>query len=360
MSEVLCIGESMAVLVPETAGPLEDAECFHRIVGGAESNVACGLSALGVRTAWVSRVGADGFGRLLRAELTGRGVETSGVIVDPLRPTGIYVKEIGGATGSPHDLGAGNSKLHYYRRGSAASTLSPETLDQPEVATLLNQARLVHVSGITAVLGRAEGHEGGRRLIDALIDRRRPGQLVSFDLNWRPSLWRQAESPQQESPQQVLASLAGRADIVLLGADEAEQLFGTGDPERLRALLPDPRVLVVKDGARGVTAFDRADGDGADGARAVVEPALNVELVEPIGAGDAFAAGYLAGLLRGYDQRRRLRLGHVCAASALVVPGDHAAPPPAELLDALLSCPPSQWAATRVSSAGFVSAEVTR
>jgi 2-dehydro-3-deoxygluconokinase len=345
----------MAVLVPEQHGPLERAERFERGVGGAESNVARGFAALGVRAAWLSRVGQDGFGRLLLAELEADGVDTSAVELDPHRATGLYVKEIGGATGSPHDLGPGNSRLHYYRTGSAASALGPDTLAAPRAAELLATARIVHLSGITAALGRLTGEDGGRRLVEAVLAQRRPGQLVSFDLNWRPRVWQTpvsspaAGGPEApvpaELPTDILADLAARADIVLLGSDEAAAVFGTGEPRRLRALLPAPRILVVKDSHRGATAFE--------GDEEVEEPALRVRVVEPIGAGDAFAAGYLSGLLRGLDQRRRLRLGHVCAATALMVSGDHGTPPGPELLDALLDCTPSQWSATVASDGTF-------
>jgi 2-dehydro-3-deoxygluconokinase len=346
--EAICIGETMAVLVPERHGPLEDVEFFHRGVGGAESNVAIGLAALGVSSAWISRVGDDGFGRLMLTQLAERGVDTSAVAVDPHRPTGLYVKEIGGGSGLPHDLGRGNSRLHYYRSDSAASALSPETLETPEAAALLAEARLVHVSGITAALGHRAGRDGGKRLVEAVFERRRPDQTVSFDLNWRPSMWHRPEGPAAgQQPAEILAELANRADVVLLGADEGELVFGTCDPERLRALLPGPRVLVVKDSGHRVTAFDEYN--------IVTEPALDVELIEPIGAGDAFAAGYLTGLLRGYDQRRRIRLGHVCAASTLMVPGDHGTPPNSATLDALLNCSPAQWTATRASGAAFAS-----
>jgi 2-dehydro-3-deoxygluconokinase len=334
--DAVCIGETMAVLVPEQAGPLEESEVFRRGVGGAESNVACALAALGVPTAWISRLGADGFGRLVVTQLAERGVDTSAVAIDPQRPTGLYVKEIA------RDR---SSRLHYYRSDSAASVLGPDSLDEPAASALLGEARLVHLTGVTAALGYRAGHEGGRRLVEAVLDRRKPGQLVSFDLNWRPRLW---DGIGTGRPAAILAELANRADVVLLGTDEAEAVFGTDDPHRLRALLPGPRVLVVKDSGHRVTAFD---GEGV-----VTEPALAVEVVEPIGAGDAFAAGYLAGLLRGYDQRRRLRLGHVCAAAVLMVAADHGTPPATAELDVLLACSASQWSAVRASGGAFAGA----
>ncbi|MGI8332675.1 sugar kinase [Actinomadura scrupuli] len=316
------MGESMAALVPDQAGPLEDVATFHQSIGGAESNVACGLAALGVGAAWVGRVGADGFGRRIIRRLTAQGVDTSAVIVDPSRPTGLYVKEIGRA----------GSVLHYYRAGSAASALGPELLEDDTAGRMFADAGLIHLSGITAALSG-----GSLDLLRAIMRRRRPGQLVSFDLNWRPALWR-GKDPS------VLRSLLNAADIALLGADEAVQVLGTGDPQALRTLLPGPDTLVIKDDAHLATAIDRSG--------VTAEPPPAVEVVEPVGAGDAFAAGYLAGTLRGYDQRRRLRLGHLMAATTLVVHGDHGAPPPAHLVEALLASSPGEWAATTVSVTG--------
>ncbi|MGW6914602.1 sugar kinase [Kitasatospora sp. NPDC054939] len=335
--EAVCVGESMAVLLPDRAGPLESVEGFRLSVGGAESNVAGALAALGVRSAWISRVGDDGFGRRLVTEVADHGVDVSAVAVDPHRPTGVYLKEVGGTTGRRHDLGPGRSRLHYHRRGSAASALSPALLDDPVAARLLDGARLLHLSGITAALS-----DDCLALLRTLLAApRRPGRLVSFDLNWRPALWHERDPA-------VLPPLLDAADLLLLGADEAEAAFGTGDPHELRRRFPSPATVVVKDAARVVTALD-ADGG------AVAEPALAVEVVEATGAGDAFAAGYLAGTLRGLDQRGRLRLGHLSAACALTAHGDQGELPPEPVVAALLGASAGDWSATRVSADGIVS-----
>ncbi|QXJ23251.1 sugar kinase [Actinomadura graeca] len=318
-----CVGESMAVLLPGRPGPLEDVPSFRPASGGAEANVARGLAALGVPAAWIGRVGDDGFGRRVVRDLAAGGVDVRGVSVDPRRPTGLYVKE----------AGPGGSVLHYYRDGSAGSAIGPSVLDDPDAGPLLNAAGLVHLSGITAALS-----DSALELTRALLLRpRRPGRLVSFDLNWRPALWRRRDPS-------VLRPLLNAADIVLLGADEAADVLGTGDPGELRALLPGPATLVVKDDAHSATALTRD--------AAVTAPALDVEVVEPVGAGDAFAAGYLAGTLRGYGPRRCLRLGHLAAAATLVVPGDHGPPPPPALVDELLHASPGVWAATTVRASG--------
>ena len=130
-----------------------------------------------------------------------------------------------------------------------------------------------------------------------------------------------------------------------MGGDEAQRVFGTDDPQRTRTLLPGPEWIIFKDGAR------RALAIGADGT-VIDQPALQVDVVEPVGAGDAFAAGFLAGVVRGEDTRRCLRRGHLSAAAVLTVPGDSAPLPPGAVVESLLSCSPAAWAATKVTVDG--------
>ena len=117
------LGEGLTVLVARP-GLLEDSASFDRTARGAEANVAAVLAAFDVDTAWLSRVGNDGFGRYLVRHLTRRGVDVSGVVVDPVRPTAIYVKERGGGSGAATDLAVGDSRMLYFRAGSAASHAS--------------------------------------------------------------------------------------------------------------------------------------------------------------------------------------------------------------------------------------------
>jgi 2-dehydro-3-deoxygluconokinase len=295
--DIVCVGESMVVLTPDPLGALASAETLRRGAGGAESNVAGYLAPLGVRVAWASRVGADPFGAFVHATIAAAGVDCRWVTTDPDAPTGIYFK----------DPGRG---VHYYRRGSAASRLGPPLWNVVTPAA----PRWLHLTGITPALS-----DSCRALVEAaLYERAVPGAAVSFDVNYRPALW----EPGTAAP--VLRDLASRADLVLVGLDEAEALWGCATADDVRALLPAPPTLVVKDGAVGATAF------GADGR--VFVPANAVEVVEPVGAGDAFAAGYLFGTLRNLPPEARLRLGHTLAAAALGSTGDTGAAPPADVL----------------------------
>ncbi|SDJ09306.1 2-dehydro-3-deoxygluconokinase [Arthrobacter cupressi] len=324
----------MAMLTPVNGVPLHRADELHCSIGGAESNVAMGLAAMGLDAHWVGRVGHDGFGTRIIEDLRDHGVGVSGVELDPGLPTGLYVKVPAQET----DPDAGSSVL-YYRQGSAASAMAPATLANPAVAELIAKAGLIHLSGITAALSA-----DCRALLEILLKAPRNGRLITFDVNWRAALWAGPNTAGQDKS--VLRQLANLADIVLVGKDEAGHAFGTTDEGELRALLPDPAVVVIKNEAISAIALHR------DGRRDEV-PALSVEVVEPVGAGDSFAAGFLSGVLFGLSQKASLRRGHAAAACTLTVHGDRGPLPPADELASILDCSDAQWAGIRVSAGHF-------
>ncbi|MEV7418199.1 sugar kinase [Streptomyces sp. NPDC089919] len=286
--DVVALGESMAVLRPAGPGGLAGAELFARGAGGAESNVACALAAAGHRVRWLSRLGADAFGSYVLSSVAGYGVDVAHVQRDPDRPTGVYFR-------TAADRAAGPAETAYYRHGSAASAMSPASFPP----ALLRSARILHLTGITAGLSPS----CAALVTGLLADGDRPP--VSFDVNHRPAL---AQDPG------LLLALARRAELVFTGLDEAAALWGCATPEDVRALLPEPAQLVVKQGPAGATLFTRD--------AVLAEPAPPARIVAATGAGDGFAAGYLDGLLRGLPPRERLRGGHAFAAAALAAPGD--------------------------------------
>jgi 2-dehydro-3-deoxygluconokinase len=281
-------------------------------VGGAESNVACGMAQLGHHAAWLGRVGDDPFGQIIIRTLTAHGVDVRDVEVDPARPTGLYLK----------DPGVRRSTVHYYRKDSAAAAMGPAFAE----VVLARAARLVHLSGITPVLSA-----GCAALVERLLTAGRgPGEpLLSFDVNYRPALWKPARAAE------VLLPLARRADVVLVGRDEAETLWGTAAPDGIRELFPDVPCLVVKDAEHGATCYE--------GEERTFVPALKIDVVEPVGAGDAFAAGFLSGLVAGRSARDRLRLGHITAAAALGCVGDLAVFPSPATRDRMLAAADEMW-----------------
>ncbi|MBG0852858.1 sugar kinase [Streptomyces spinoverrucosus] len=346
--DVVALGESMVTFLPSRPGRLADVPSFDRGIGGAESNVACVMAAAGHTTRWVSRVGADGFGDHLVEAIGAYGVDVSSVRRDPARPTGVYFRTAGDRAGDGHEVA-------YYRAGSAASAMSVTNVD----VAAARAGRVLHLSGITAALS-GDCLELMRELTAPAAGR----PLVSFDVNHRPGLWRKTDGSR------VLLELARGADIVFVGEDEAEAAWGVqGGPEAIRELLPEPEMLVVKQGAEGATAFERepepehrdrpAAGRGGPVAQfptplrsaqpgPVLEPAPRVSVVAPVGAGDAFAAGFLSGTLRGLSLRARLRHGHLWAAAALTVPGDLAPPPSRAHADRLAALDDEAWGTLRL------------
>ncbi len=287
---IVALGETMALVTPTSSEPLESAQEFRLDIGGAESNVATHLAALGHETSWVSRVGDDALGRRLTQTIRDRGVDVGLVQVTADAPTGVYFK----------NPGVG---VLYYRSGSAASTLDPSILDQLPLAGI----ELLHISGITPALSLSCS-----ALIDAIFDRRDPKRTrVSFDVNYRAALWSVADAAPR------LHHLAQQADIVFVGLDEAETLWGTTTPDEVRALLHAPDRLVIKDSDVGATEY------AADGETFVA--ALKVDVLEAVGAGDAFAAGYLGAALDGHDATERLTSGHRRAALVLRSMSDYVA-----------------------------------
>ncbi|MFF0160528.1 sugar kinase [Streptomyces sp. NPDC005263] len=316
----MCIGETMAVLSPRDARPLAHQRALALAVGGAESNVACALVALGHSAAWVGRVGDDPLGRRVLEDLTTRGVDVSAVETDPLRPTGVYFKDPG-----PEGTGT-----YYYRRDSAAAAMDTGLTGLP----LLHRARALHLSGITAALSDT----CAELVTDLVVRRAVPGPAISFDVNYRPALWR--HRPADAAP--VLRELARGADLVFVGRDEAERLWGTRTAHDVRDLLGPGPALVVKDAGRGATAY------GADGEETYV-PTPAARVVEPVGAGDAFAAGYLAALLEGRTPASGLRLGHLVAAATLGTREDVPTDLTRDTLDHHLALDSAAWSALRLS-----------
>lgn len=340
--DVVALGESMVTFLPTRPGRLADVPSFDRAIGGAESNVACGLAAAGFTVRWVSRVGADGFGDHLVETVGEYGVDVSAVGRDASRPTGVYFRTAGDRASDAHEVA-------YYRAGSAASAMSVENMD----LSVARAGRVLHLSGITAALS-----DTCLSLVRELTAPGADRPLVSFDVNHRAGLWRDAEGPR------VLLELARGADIVFVGEDEAEEAWGvTGGPAAIRAVLPEPSVLVVKQGGKGATAFgpDAAEWGPAaprGGAAHRCSPAplesvtwasaLDVDVVATTGAGDAFAAGFLSATLRELPMRDRLRHGHLWAAAALTTPGDLAAPPARAHADRLAALGDDVWGTLRL------------
>jgi len=294
--DVITLGETMVSFAAHEAGALDAAATFTKIVAGAETNVGVGLARLGLKVAWVSRLGADSFGRYIRCSLEAEGIDCTAVITDTTRPTGFMLKS--------RALEGQDPVVEYFRRGSAASALSRDDFDEARFLT----ARHLHVTGITPALS-----PGCAELVEhAMTAMRAAGRTVSFDPNLRPTLW-----PSREAMTAHLNRLAGLADWVLPGIAEGRTLTGLDKPEDIAAFYLErgARAVVIKLGAEG--AYWRTH----EGAGRV--PGVEVaNIVDTVGAGDAFAAGVLSGRLEGLDWPQAVARANWVGAQVIQVIGD--------------------------------------
>ena len=272
--DVITIGEAMAMFVATETGDLAEVEHFMKRVAGAELNVATGLARLGLKVGWVSRVGKDSFGRFVLHSLAKEGIDARGVSEDSRYATGFQMK-------SKVENGT-DPIVEYFRKGSAASHLSPEDFR----AEYFTSARHLHLSGVAAALS-----ESSYALLEqAATTMKAQGKTISFDPNLRPVLWK-SEAEMVEK----LNQLAFQADWVLPGLKEGMILTGQRTPEGIADfyLTRGVQAVIIKTGGDGAW-FKTAAGE--QGAVA----AIKVDnVVDTVGAGDGFAVGVISALLEG-------------------------------------------------------------
>ncbi len=317
MSEVVTLGECLASFVATTPGPLSEAIGFERHVAGAEANVAVGLARLGHDVAYLGRVGQDGLGTAILRKLRGEGVDVRELTIDPDAPTGVMFRE---------RRALGPIDVMYHRAASAGSRLSPDDVERAARNGVFDGASWLHLSGITPALSAT-----ARAATTTARDKaREAGLQISLDLNLRRRLW----SDQDAAP--ILRVLATGVDVVLGSPDELAVIAGDDparEPAELAATVASlgPTTVVAKLGADGAMGFE--SGGTVTQVRAI--PVAIV--IDPIGAGDAFCAGFIAGRLDGVDLETALRMGNACGALAVAAAGDQAGLPDRAELGRLLA-----------------------
>jgi 2-dehydro-3-deoxygluconokinase len=309
MHRVITAGETMALMVPPGPGRLRHATSLALSIGGAESNVAIGLARLGIPSSWISVLGDDELGELILNRLRAEGVDTSAVRRISERPTGLYLRE----------EVAGRLRVYYYRSGSAAATLAPHAFE----ASILSGAAFLHLTGITGALSPG----CGEFLPWAAKSARDAGVRVSYDVNYRSRLWSPAAA------RSATEALLPFVDVLLVGDEEAHALWGWETDVALEQFSEaGPAEVVLKLGADGCAAV-------IDGER-LTSAGFPARELDPIGAGDAFDAGYLAATLWGWAPEKRLRTANAMGAFCVQNLGDYEGLPSRRELDAFLEQTP--------------------
>ncbi|MGW0788096.1 sugar kinase [Streptomyces sp. NPDC002911] len=311
-ADVLTFGETM--LAAQLPGALAVGAQARTTVAGAESNVAIGLARLGHRAVWAGLVGDDEPGRLVLRTLRGEGVDITRAATHATAPTGAMLREQRVA-----DL----VRVHYWRSHSAASLLTPA-----DIAPALGAgARILHLTGITCALGPGP-LEAVR---EAAAHAHAQGWTVALDVNHRQRLWTAEEAGG------ALRPLLPHLTVLIASDDElpvvTDALTGPDGEERAVDALLDAgvREVVVKRGGQGAAFHDREARHSL--------PALRVPVRDTVGAGDAFCAGYLSGLLDGLSPAERLARANTLGAFAVASDGDWEGLPRRDELGLLSAAP---------------------
>jgi len=295
--DVALFGEAMLLLVADQPGPIENAQAFHKRTAGAETNVAIGLSRLGLKVGWASRLGTDSMGRSLIASMKGEGIDCSHVTCDPTQKTGFQFK------GRVTD--GSDPPVEYHRKGSAASHMGTQDVDED----WLRSARHLHATGVFPAISETS-LQAAIKSMDVM---RAAGRTISFDTNLRPTLW-----PSTEVMRHWINHMAALADWVLPGIEEGLVLTGQSTAEGVANFYRNQgaKLVVVKLGAAG------AYYDGLDCGSGYVEGFPVEKVIDTVGAGDGFAAGVVSALLEGKSVPEAVRRGAWIGARAVQVLGD--------------------------------------
>lgn len=308
-SGIILVGEPMGLLIAQEEGALDSVTGYSLAVAGAEFNVAVGLSRLGQKATYLTKLGQDPFGKRIVQVLSDNKIGTEFITYSKEQTTGFMLK---GRTS------VGDPEIFYYRKGSAASTLSKEDVDQIDFSSY----SYLHMTGILPALS-----ESTREASSYLMEKAREhGLLICFDPNLRPQLWND-----QEKMIQVINELASKADVVFPGVAEGKILMGSDDPKKINEFF-------IKNGAK--TVVTKCGGSGAfvtSGEKEFMSPGFDVDkVIDTVGAGDGFAAGTINGLMEGLSIEEAVQMGNAVGAIQVTSRGDNEGLPTTEELNTFI------------------------
>lgn len=295
MLDVITIGDAMIAMCPREKGPIIFCDTFKRKVGGAELNVAIGCARLGLKSGWISRLGNDDFGKYILKTVRGEGIDTSEVEFVSGYATSVYFREV---------LADGSSRSFYYREKSPTSTMRCEDLNEE----YLKEGKVLHITGVFPSISKSN-----QDIILEYVKMAKHNNLtVSFDPNIRLKMWTREEA------KIYIEKLLPDVDILLIGDEEIEILLGETTIEDAIKTFHSYGIenVIVKKGAKGAIG---SDGENVYEVEAIKPKAL----VDTVGAGDGFAAGFLTALLKGETLENCVKFANAVGSLSVGVEGDN-------------------------------------
>jgi len=291
-TDLFTFGESLSVFISSDTDSVMSANKFERVTAGAEVNVAVALARLGLKAQYFSRFGNDQLGSVMLADIEAEGVDVSlSKRVDSF--TGAMVRNPGKTA---------PVEISYLREGSAASTIEPSDI----LDSYISSTRWLHATGITCAISES----GAKTVKHALEKAAQLKVKSSFDLNIRRKLW------SEDAARKVLEPLARDVELLIGGEDEYQVVFGKVDPKQILAEVNKRGCKIAV-----MTKGDQKMRFSIDGNYEEITPP-KVLAVDPVGSGDAFTGGVIAGLLSGMSTKRALEQGSICGALVASMFGD--------------------------------------
>lgn len=310
--KILLVGEPLILFAAETIGDFENVETFRLYLAGAEVNVSIGLSRLGIESSYFTKLGSDSFGKFVLKNLEKEKIDTSLIRFDPSMPTGVMFK---------NKVEEGDPKTLYYRKGSAASCISKEDIDNINFKEFSN----LHVTGILPALS-----ENTKEATFYLMKKAKENNIfITFDPNLRIPLW---ESKDQMI--ETINDIAKISDIILPGIKEGAILTGSENLEDIGKFYLNLgiKVVIIKNGSKGAYVATKEESFFVPGFKVDRD-----KIVDTVGAGDGFAAGVISGDMEGLSLKESVIRANAIGANVIMYPGDSEGLPTKEGLNNYLS-----------------------
>lgn len=293
--DVITIGDAMVAMCPKEKGPILFCNTFERKIGGAELNVAIGCARLGLKSGWISRIGQDDFGKHILKTVRGEGIDTSQIELVEGYQTSVYFREV---------MANGDSRSFYYREKSPTSTMTAESLDE----NYFRNSKVLHITGVFPSIN----DNNKEILLKAVELAKKNNLLISFDPNIRLKMWTKSQA------REFINKFLSEVDILLVGDEEISILIDEEDTNEAIKKFHDMGIdkVVVKRGAKGAI--------GSDGSNIYDVAAIKPKaLIDTVGAGDGFAAGFLSAYLKGDSFEESIEFANAVGSLVVGIEGDN-------------------------------------